>query len=346
MAARLRPRRALLLAVAAVTVALSTLIALAVQPYVAPIASTPPPVDAQRLAAHVRHLSLELYPRSHDQFANLERAAAYVEREFIAAGALGVQSQPVRADEAIYRNVIARFGPSDGPLLVIGAHLDSHGDAHAGATFGTKGHDPSTHTPGADDNASGVAGLIELARLLAANPPRHAVELVAYTLEVPPHFRTAQMGSVTHARSLRAAGREVRLMVSLEMIGYFSDAPGSQRFPLPGLQLLYPDRGDFIAIVSRWSTQGDFAATRRAKALMRGATALPVRSINAPPVVAGIDFSDHLAYWAQGMPALMVTDTSFMRNPHYHRAGDTHDTLDYRRMAQVVQGVYALVQGY
>lgn len=324
--------------------ATALLLALVVQPGTTPEPSQPPAVDAERLRAHVKHLSVDLYPRSFDQPVQLDRAMAYVASEFAASGAR-VESQAVTARGETFRNVIARFGPAaaDAPVLVIGAHVDSHSDATAGAQL-PKGYAPSTHTPGADDNASGVAGLIELARLLGAQPPPRPVELVAYTLEEPPHFRTEHMGSAWHARSQRTAGRDVRLMVSLEMIGYFSDAPGSQHFPVPGLDRLYPDRGNFIALVSRISAEGDLGATRRAKALMAGATDLPVYSINAPPWLQGIDFSDHLSYWAQGYPALMVTDTAFFRNANYHRAGDMHDTLDYKRMAKVVQGVFALAQ--
>jgi Zn-dependent M28 family amino/carboxypeptidase len=183
-----------------------------------------------------------------------------------------------------------------------------------------------------------VAGLIELALALAAQPPARPVELVAYTLEEPPFFRSAAMGSMQHARALHEAGTEVALMISLEMIGTFSDAPGSQRYPVPGLSLIYPDQGNFIAIVSRVQ---DIAATRALKASMRGATPLPVRSINAPPALVGVDFSDHLSYWTHGYPAVMVTDTAFYRNEHYHQPTDTADRLDYRRMAQVVEGVAA-----
>ena len=204
-----------------------------------------------------------------------------------------------------------------------------------------KGYDPQTHTPGADDNASGVAGLLELARLLAISPPPVAVELVAYTLEEPPHFRTDAMGSVWHARSLRRSGTKLRVMISLEMIGYFSDEPGSQRYPLPGLDLIYPRRGNFIAIIGRID---DAAMTRRLKAAMLGAADLPVHSMNAFALIPGVDFSDHRSYWAEGYPALMVTDTAFYRNPHYHRGTDTADRLDYVRMTKVVQGVYALTQ--
>lgn len=292
------------------------------QPFVRPRPIVPPAVDAQRLEAHVRMLSETLHPRSADHPEKLDAAASYIATQLKSVGAAPVD-QPYDVDGRTYRNIVARFGPAEGALMVIGAHYDSHGHSL---------------TPGADDNASGVAGLIELARLLAASPPPRPVELVAYTLEEPPHFRQASMGSARHARSLKAAGRDVECMISLEMIGTFSDAAGSQRYPLPGLGLIYPERGDFIAIVGRLQ---DTAATRRLKAAMRGASDLPVHSINATAAIPGVDFSDHLNYWAEGMTALMVTDTAFQRNLHYHQAGDTAEKLDYRRMAQVVQGVFA-----
>jgi Zn-dependent M28 family amino/carboxypeptidase len=314
-------------------------IAIVTQPLVTPGPAAQAAVDPARLEAHVRQLSETLHPRSHDQFANIDRAARYVEAQLLATGAR-VSVQDVVVKETTYRNIIARFGPDQGPVLIIGAHYDSHGDAAEGAKS-PRGHTPESHTPGADDNASGTAGLIELARLLVRSPPPRPVELVAYTLEEPPHFRTGHMGSAWHARSLKATGRPVDLMLSLEMIGYFSDAPGSQNYPVPGLSLLYPDRGDFLALVGRL---GDFGAMRRIKGLMAGATDLPVRSINAPPMIPGVDFSDHLNYWAEGYPAIMVTDTAFMRNHAYHQAGDTADRLDYVRMAKVVQAVFAVTR--
>jgi Zn-dependent M28 family amino/carboxypeptidase len=298
-------------------------IAIVTQPLVRPIGSRPPAVDASRLQAHVRHLSVDLHPRSYDQPRNLDLAARYIASAFEAAGAsVTLQDVPVRGTS--YRNVVARFGPGTGPVMVIGAHYDSH-----------------ARTPGADDNASGVAGLLELAVLLGRQPQARPIELVAYTLEEPPHFATDRMGSAWHARSLRATGREVRFMLSLEMIGYFSDRPGSQSYPVPGMASLYSDRGDFISLVGRLA---DFGFMRRLKAAMAGATDLPVHSINAPPSLEGIDFSDHRNYWQQGYPAVMVTDTAFLRTPNYHRAGDTLDKLDYGRMAKVVQAVYAVTQ--
>ncbi len=334
-------RLAALLAAAMIVLLAGVVIALITQPLVLPIRSQPPAVDADRLEAHVRHLTVDLYPRSHDHSNNIKLAAQYVFDQLKAAGA-EVEFQDVIVQKSIYKNVIARFGPKSGPLLVIGAHYDSNAEASTIGS-GPPGYSPETHTPGADDNASGVAGLIELARLLGRDQQTRAIELVAYTLEESPHFATEHMGSVWHARSLTKAKRQVALMLSLEMIGYFSDAPGSQPYPEPGMVHLYSDRANFITLVGKLS---DFNAIRKAKALMAGATDLPVYSINAPPLLQGIDFSDHRSYWSEGFPALMVTDTAFFRNSNYHQAGDTYETLDYRRMAKVVQSVYAIVRGF
>jgi Zn-dependent M28 family amino/carboxypeptidase len=295
------------------------------QPLVQRIESREVTVDATALERHVRTLAVTLHPRSVDNLPNLERAADYVLEQLRSTGAETAE-QIVEADGKQFRNLIARFGPRDGPLIVIGAHYDSCGD-----------------TPGADDNASGVAGLLELARLLAQHPPKHSVELVAFTLEEPPYFRTDSMGSVWHARELRRTNREVRLMLSLEMIGFYSDAPKSQAYPVAALKLLYPDRADFIAIVA---PLGDFSDTRRVKGLFQGASDLPVVSINAPPTLQGVDFSDHASYWRFGMPAMMITDTSFFRNRNYHESGDTPETLDYARMAKVVRAVHAVAMEF
>jgi Zn-dependent M28 family amino/carboxypeptidase len=296
--------------------------ALVVQPGVKPIASRPPPVDAAALRRHVDALTHDFHPRSASHHANLERAADYLVAELRAVGASPV-SQPVKAPEGEYRNIIARFGPDTGPVTVVGAHYDSHGD-----------------TPGADDNASGVAALLELARLLAAHPPKTAIELVAYTLEEPPHFRTPYMGSVTHAQALKDSKRDIEFVLVLETIGYFRDEAGSQNYPMAFMKSYYPPAGDFIAIVNRF---GDFGATRRVKARFAGASDLTVTSINAPSSIQGVDFSDHRSYWAEDITALMVTDTAFYRNPNYHQLGDTADTLDYERLAKVTQGTYAAV---
>ncbi len=320
---------------------LALILWLATQPLVTPVVSQPPAVDEKRLMQHVQWLSQKDYPRSFDFPQKLDAAANYIHREFAATGA-AVTDQIMTVDEGKTRNIIARFGPAEGALLIIGAHYDSFGDSFEGAKY-PSGFSLKTHTPGADDNASGVAGLLELARLLAENPPKRPVELVAYSFEEPPYFGTKNMGSAWHARSLRSGAQPAQLMISLEMIGYFSEKPASQSYPVPGMSMLYPDKGDYISVVGRIQ---DSCEARRVKALMAGATNLPVRSMNGLAKIPGVDFSDHLNYWEEGIKALMITDTAFYRNDNYHQAGDTYDTLDYARMAKVVQGVYAVVQGY
>ncbi|HEY0098813.1 MAG TPA: M28 family peptidase [Pyrinomonadaceae bacterium] len=282
-----------------------------------------PPVDAARLEAHVRVLSGTLSPRDAGHPENLDRVAAYLRKEFEQAKAIEVSEQPFESRGRTYRNVIASFGPRDKELIVVGAHYDT-----AGAL------------PGADDNASGVAGLLELAYLLGRIPPAVRVELVAFTLEEPPYFRSPLMGSAIHASSLRAQGFNVRAMLSLEMIGYFSDQPESQHYPVSILKAFYPARGNFISVVGKMD---QVRTMRRVKKAMLEASPLPVYSINAPRTIPGVDFSDHLNYWNEGYDALMITDTAFYRNPNYHTFTDTPDTLDYKRMAMVVQGVYAAV---
>lgn len=299
-------------------------IAFATQPFVLNTPSAPPAVEAATLQVHVTRLSVDFHPRSFDHDRELNLAADYIRNQFEQTRAR-VSVQNFATEDGKYRNIIAHFGPDSGPVLVIGAHYDAFED-----------------TPGADDNASGVAGLIELARLLSRAEQKRSIELVAYTLEEPPYFGTEDMGSAHHARMLKEQGREVELMLSLEMIGYFTDVEGTQVYPLPGLSALYPDRGNFIGLVGKFS---DFGVMRRVKSLMAGATSLPVASFNGPPLVTGVDFSDHLSYWNQGYPAMMVTDTAYNRNGGYHGAADTADTLDYERMAKVVQGVYAVTQG-
>lgn len=282
----------------------------------------PPAVEAPalavRLEADVRRLCRE--PRSAGT-PGLEAAFAFVEASLRATGGR-VASQPYEAGGLKVRNVIARFGPARGPRVVVGAHVDAWGPH-----------------PGADDNASGVAGLLELARRLGAAPPSGPVELVAYTLEEPPFFRSPDMGSVRHAEALKEAGVAVKAMLCLDMIGVFSEAPGSQAWPpeVPKGR----DRADFIALTARPEDRPLVEAVARA---MRGASPLPVETVLASRRVKGVDWSDHHPYWDRGWTALMVSDTAFLRFADYHTERDTPDRLDYRRMGQVVVGVEAAVR--
>lgn len=282
--------------------------------------------DPVRLEADVRTLAETFAPR-HFAREELDRAADWIRAELEKAGGRVVE-QPYDAEGHRYRNVIASFGPEedamDGERVIVGAH-----------------YDVCDELPGADDNASGVAGLLELARLLGETKNlARRVDLVAYTLEEPPYFRTEFMGSWVHAAYMKKEGVKVRAQVTLEMIGYFSDAPKSQEFPIPALKLFYPTTGNSIAIIGK---MGAGRLTRQIKGAMKGASDLPVLSMNGPASVPGVDFSDHRSYWAHGYPAVMITDTAFYRNANYHTAGDLPETLNYGRMGHVVDGVYQAV---
>jgi hypothetical protein len=279
--------------------------------------------DPELLRRHVEALSQQFVPRDWLHGENLEKCADYVARHFSASGA-AVESQSFTAAGRPFRNVMGRFGVGRQPRLIVGAHYDAFEEL-----------------PGADDNASAVAVLLELAAMLGRLAPTQAVDLVAYVLEEPPFFQTDQMGSAAHARSVVGEKAAYRGVIALEMVGCFTDKPGSQRYPSALLRLIYPSRGNFLAVVGRWD-QGDWVKSVRVA--MSGATDLPVRSIRAPALVPGSDFSDHQSYWPHGINALMVTDTAFYRNPAYHSPQDTPETLDYRRMAQVAAALFAAIE--
>lgn len=279
--------------------------------------------DAARLRTDVEMLSVTFHPRNYENEENLNRCADHIAAEMREAGA-AVEFQDYEAIGRNYRNVIGRFGAGKERKIIIGAHYDSCDD-----------------TPGADDNASAVAGMLELARMIGANPPDLEIELVAYTLEEPPFFRSPMMGSAIHAASVADEKERIIGVIVLEMIGYFSDEPGSQGYPLPLMKAFYPSRGNFITVVGRWD-QG--AWIKSVKSGMKGTTPLPVYSFRGPQGLPGIDFSDHRNYWPHDIPALMVTNTAFHRNTAYHTSRDTADRLDYQRMGMVVVGVYETIR--
>lgn len=288
------------------------------------LSSSPMRADQERLYADVKFLT-ELRPaRNYRNLGSLNQAADYIKAELSKLGGR-VSEQPFTVDGRQYRNIIARFGPAEGERVVVGAHYDVCDD-----------------TPGADDNASAVAGLLETARLLQARAPqlRQPVELVAYPNEEPPYFATEDMGSFVHAKSLHEARVPVRAMLCYEMIGYFSDEPGSQHFPNEALAALFPHTGNFIVLVGR---SGEEAFTQQVQKLMQGEAKLDVQRINLPDSLALARLSDHRNYWHFGYPALMINDTSFLRNPNYHQLSDTIETLDFSRMAEVVNGAVAAV---
>lgn len=280
-------------------------------------------VDPVKLRGHVEALSHHFFPRDWQHRENLDQCSDYIAQQFRQAGAV-VEFQTFTVGKREFRNVIGRFNARQGPRVIVGAHYDACGE-----------------TPGADDNASGIAALIELAHLFGRDAPVGSVELVAYVLEEPPFFQSGMMGSVIHAKSIAGDTAGVRGVIVLEMVGIFSDAWGSQAYPAPVLSLMYPSRGNFIGVVGRGDQRDWIAAV---KAGMKGATDLPVYSICAPSLLPGVDFSDHASYWPHGIKAIMITDTSFYRNKAYHTSGDTTDRLDYTRMAKVVVSVFEAIR--
>jgi len=279
------------------------------------------PVNKDRLYADVKALTSMDPPRNFNHISSLNQSADYIFSEFKKLGSdVGVQNYTVEGSE--YKNIICSFGPQDAPRIIIGAHYDVCGDQ-----------------PGADDNASGVAGLLETGRMINELKPqlKYRIDLVAYSLEEPPFFRTKYMGSAVHARSLAKAGVKVKAMISLEMIGFYRDEPGSQHFPVFFLSWFYSDKANFIAVVGKLLQR---KIVKQIKKSMIEGSNIDVYSINAPVLLPGIDFSDHLNYWNHGYQAVMITNTSFFRNPNYHEVTDKIETLNFDKMAEVVKGVY------
>jgi hypothetical protein len=296
------------------------------RPFTGPLAPLTPEqrVLEARLRAHVRVLAGDIGERSIARYEAVGQAAAYVDSAFRALG-YSVRSQEYRARGRTYRNleVALRGATRPDEIVVVGAHYDSAEDA-----------------PGADDNASGTAGVLELARAFAGARPARTLRFVAFATEEPPHFPTADMGSRHYADAAAARGERIVAMLAVESIGYFDPEPGSQRYPFP-LSLAYPDRGDFIGFVSNLRSRPLLV---RAITAFRRHAAFPTQGAAAPWWVTGVWWSDHWAFWRRGFPAIMITDTAPYRNVFYHTPGDTPGTLDYARMARVVDGLRFVVE--
>jgi hypothetical protein len=231
-----------------------------------------------------------------------------------------VYYQPYIVDNIEYKNVVCIFGIQQTKTIVVGAHYDVCGNQD-----------------GADDNASGVVGLLEIAKLLKGKQLEYRIEMVAYTLEEPPYFRTKSMGSYIHAKSLYENNTDVYGMFCLEMIGYFDDTKKSQDYPIGLLSLIYGNRGNYITLVNKFS-KGKFS--RKFNKTFKSNRLIKTKKFVAPAKLPGIDFSDHLNYWKFGFSGLMITDTAFYRNKNYHEDTDTIETLDLLRMSKVIDSVY------
>jgi Peptidase family M28 len=327
-------RKSIVAAIAVVTVtglfliaALKYAIVFPLQPVDGPL----PPMTAgetqlvPRLRTHIAAIASR--PRNMEHFAGLEAAARYIETTLTGFGytpraqTFEQGGKPVRNIEAVIEPPNAEPEP---PSVIVGAHYDSAGIS-----------------PGANDNGTGVAATLELARLLRDHVPRRTrLRLVLWVNEEHPFGKTKNMGSYRHARRLKDRGERITGAISLETLGHFSDEPGSQRFPMP-FNLLYEDRGNFAAFVG---LPGSRAFLRKAIASFRRQTTFPTIGGVVPSSIEGVDFSDHWSYRQIGAPALMITDTAPFRNPYYHRTYDLPDTVDYVSLARITKGLEIMLR--
>ncbi len=273
------------------------------------------------LAGNLRRHVVAVASREHNVFqpAELEASARYIEKTFAGLGyAVAAQRFETAMGEVHNIEVEVKGGARAAEIIVVGAHYDSV----AGAV-------------GANDNGSGVAAVIELARLFREARPARTLRFIAFVNEEPPFFKSGEMGSRVYARRSKERGENVVAMFSLETIGYYSDRPGSQRYPFP-LGFFYPSTGNFIAFVSNLSSR---TLLHEVLASFRRPAEFPSEGVAAPAFIPGVDWSDHWSFWKEGYPALMVTDTAPYRYPHYHTPQDTPDKVDYERLARVVTGL-------
>lgn len=275
--------------------------------------------DSLSVSKHMNSIVHDFPNRNYLNLSSLNGCAQYIHDEF-GKYSEDVSFQNYQAQGNEYKNVIARFGKKEDPKLVVGAHYDVCG-----------GQD------GADDNASGVVGLLEIARMLKGVELNLQIELVAYTLEEPPFFRSEKMGSYVHAKSLVDNNEEVFGMICLEMIGYFSNEKKSQNYPIGLLKMFYGGKGDYITLVKKF---GPGKMAKKFKRAFNKKELIKTKNFTAPAKLTGIDFSDHLNYWLFDYSAVMVTNTGFYRNPNYHQKSDTIETLDLNKMALVINQVF------
>lgn len=273
---------------------------------------------AENLRLCVYKLAHDIGERSIFNYQALSDAAGYIKAGFESFG-YDVELQAMEVYGKKVNNVIAvkRGTGRKDEVIIAGAHYDTCGN------------------PGADDNASAIAGLLELARSVSDRRLSRTIKFIAFVNEEPPFFTTQDMGSLFYARTAKRNKENIKACLILEMIGYYSDKPNSQSYPA-FLGFFYPNKGNFIAAVGNFSSRWLIRKIVRA---FRDTTSFPIESIISSRFVPGADFSDHWSFWKEGYPAVMITDTAFYRNPHYHSNSDTHEKLNYENMAEVIRGL-------
>jgi hypothetical protein len=277
----------------------------------------------EELRASVQKLAGEIGERNMWHYVQLNAAADFIENSFSRAGFHPRRDSYELRGQACH-NIEVEIPGTRPEILLIGAHYDS--------VFGS---------PGANDNGSGVAATLALARRFAGAKTKHTLRFVAFVNEEPPYFLSDEMGSFIYAGRCKTRGDKISTMISLETIGYFSDAANSQTYPSPGLGIFYPKVGNFIGFVGNVHSR---ALLRRVIGLFRKHAKIPSEGAALPSFIPGVSWSDQWSFWRNGYPAIMVTDTAPFRYPYYHSANDTPDKLDYDRFTLVVSGMEKVIE--
>lgn len=283
-------------------------------------------VLSHALKSDLEKLAVEIGERNRYNYLKLMETAKFIEAEMSNCG-YEVKRQRYQISNQTFENLEVEIKGDRQPdeIVIIGAHYDT--------VYGS---------PGANDNGSGVAGLLALGRAFAGKQTGRTLRFVFFTNEEPPFFMTEHMGSVVYAKRCRRREEKIVAMLSLETIGYYSDELGSQKFP-PGLNELYPSTGNYIAFVSNLKNSKLVCDVIES---FRRHTQFPSEGTALPPFGTGVNLSDHWSFWQEGYPALMVTDTAFFRYPYYHRRKDTSEKVDCDRTARVIAGLERVIEEF
>jgi hypothetical protein len=281
--------------------------------------------DTLRMTADLLFLTKECRYRNFNHIDELNKCAEYIKEQFSNISD-SVKYQNYNCKDLVFKNVVCSLGPMNAERIIIGAHYDVCGNRE-----------------GADDNASGICGLIELARLLKKENLKYRIDFVAFSAEEPPFFKTNYMGSYIHAKSLYDKNIKVKGMICLEMIGYYSEEKNSQRYPIFFMRWFYGNKGNYITVVQKFAN-GSFG--NFVNDYMKKDPIIPTKSFAGPKWIPGVDFSDHLNYWKFGYSAVMITNTAFYRNHNYHTSNDRLETLNLGKMGLVVDELYMTIKEF
>lgn len=280
----------------------------------------------QKLDQHIHFLADKIGPRHLQRHKALHDTALYIKQKLIDAG-LEVQIQEYRVDNIVCENVIAELkGKASDEIVVVGAHYDT----------------VMPNCVGANDNGSGVAAVLALAQTMVKTPQDKTIRFAFFVNEEPPYFQTEHMGSLHYAKMLREKNEKVGVMLSLEAIGYYTDVPNSQSYSFP-FGWFYPSVGNFVAFIGGVSSR---SVIHKAIKVFRETTPFPSEGGAVPAFIPGVSWSDHWAFWQQGYPAFMITDTALFRYPYYHTIEDTPDKFNTDHLARVVQGLEKVIQSF